>query len=393
MNLFIKNTAFVIAGGIILCSCGDTQKAAPNAAGAPIPVNLFEAHKEKVIYYDKFPGTVTAMMQVDIRPEVEGYVMGIFFQEGGHVRKGQKLYEIDTKIYNASKSQAEANLKVAKANLDQAQKDADRYSYLNEHDAVAKQTLDHALTTLQNAKNQVAAAQQDVLKTETDLNYAFIKAPFDGTIGISQVKVGNTVSRGQTVLNTISTDNPMAVDFVVNEKQIQRFARLEKEKNTDSIFSIILPDNTIYKQPGKILFMDRGVNPQTGTITVRLVFKNDSSILRAGMSCNVRVKNSDTTMQIQIPGKAIVEQMGEYFVFIAKDTLIPVATQGSQTDAPKPVSSLHAIQRKVMLGPVIADKVVIKSGINEGENIIIDGVQRMRDGSDITLGKPADTKK
>ena len=384
-SLLYINLLFV--GCITFYSCGNSSNNAPTSMlNAPIPVNLYQVKTERATYFDKFPGTITAMQQVDIRAQVEGYVTGIFFKEGEHVRKGQKLYEIDNRIYDATHNQAQANLKVAKSNLEQAQKDYDRYSYLSEHDAVAKQTLDHALITLQNAKNQVDAAQQDVNKSNTDLNYTFINASFDGTIGISQVKVGNIVSKGQTILNTISTENPMAVDFEVNEKQIQRFIRIEHQKNTDSLFSILMPDNSPYSAMGKILFIDRGVNPQTGTITVRLVFPNDSAMLRAGMSCLVRVKNQDTSLQTLIPGRAVVEQMGEYFVYVAKDTAI-AAANATATDKPA-TASLHAIQRKVMLGQAIADRIIIKAGLQVGENIIIDGVQRIRDGADVTVGKP-----
>ncbi len=377
----------MITGAVAMCAaCSSNPGNLPNP-NAPIPVNILAAQPQKAVYFDKFPGTVTALMQVDIRAVAEGYITGIFFKEGDKVKKGQKLYEIDNRIYSASHSQSQANLKVAEANLEQAQKDADRYTYLNEHDAVAKQTLDHALTTLQNAKSQLAAVRQELVKTETDLNYTIVRAPCDGTIGISQVKTGNTVTRGQTILNTISSDNPMAVDFQVNEKQIQRFVRIEKTKSADTIFSLLLPDNTPYYANGHLMLMDRGVNAQTGTITIRLAFSNDSGFLRAGMSCLVRVRNQDTALQIMVPGRAIVEQMGEYFVFLAKDTLMPPSGPQTGPNA-KPVSSLHAIQRKVMLGPNVADKVVIRSGLQQGEQVIVDGVQRLRDGADIIAGKP-----
>ena len=382
---------YLITISVILNSCGDAKQAAPNPASIPVPVNIYEAHPEKAAYYEQYPANVVALMQVDIHPEVEGYVTGIFFKEGDHVKKGQKLYTIDDSKYRASHNQAEANVKVAMSNLDQAKKDADRYTYLNEHDAVAKQILDHALTTLQNAKDQVTAAKQDLAKTQTDLSYSVIKAPFDGTIGISQVKIGNTVAVGQTVLNTISTDNPMAVDFVVNEKQIPRFVKLKEHKPNpaDSVFTLALPDNTIYSNPGEISFIDRGVNPLTGTITVRLVFPNSSSTLRAGMSGTVRVRNNDTSKQLMIPSKAIVEQMGEYFVYVAKDTVLPAADNAGKGKDQQPKGpSLVALQRKVSLGQTIADRVIVRTGIQDGDKVIVDGVQKLRPGSLIVLGGP-----
>lgn len=387
----------VLIISIIFYACGDTKQAALNPANVPVPVNLYDVHPERVVYYDKYPATVVALMQVDIRPEVEGYVTGIFFKEGEHVKKGQKLYTIDDSKYQASVNQAQANVRVAEANLDQAQKDADRYNYLNEHEAVAKQILDHAMTTLQNAKSQVTAARQDLAKAKTDLNYSVIKAPFDGTIGISQVKLGSTVTVGQTLLNTISTDGPIAVDFVVNEKQIPRFIMLKEKKinSADSIFTLLLPDNTLYKHVGQVSVIDRGVNPQTGTIIVRLTFPNPLSELRAGMSGVVRVRNDDTSQQILVPGKAIVEQMGEYFVYTAKDTLIASSTDtGSKNKGEQPQrSSLHAVQKKVMLSQVIGDRVIIRSGLESGERVVVDGVQKLHDGSLIvTGGKPGEQK-
>jgi len=390
MSSCLRKIWLVLFSSFFLFACGEKKKDAPNPATLPVPVNLYTVHTERPVYYDLFPGTVVAMMQVDIHPEVEGYVTGIFFKEGDHVKKGQKLYSIDDSKYQASYNQAQASVRVAQSNLDQAQKDADRYTYLNEHDAVAKQILDHAMTTLQNAKDQVTAAKQDLTKAVTDLNYSIIKAPFDGTIGISQVKVGNTVTTGQTVLNTISTDDPMTVDFEVNEKHIPRFIQLQhlKPLPQDSIFTILMPDNTLYGHTGQIYVIDRGVNAQTGTIIVRLTFPNPAGALRAGMSCKVRVRNEDTSAQLMIPGKAVVEQMGEYFVYVAKDTLIASADTAKHKDSPQPGPSLHAVQKKVMLGQAITDRVIIRSGLQNGDSIIVDGVQKLHDGSVITLGGP-----
>lgn len=384
----------VITGSVILCSCGGEQGDGPNPVNAPVPVNLFTVRTQKPVWYEKFPATVVAAMQVDIRPVAEGYITGIFFSEGSHVQKGQKLYSIDDIKYQATYSQAQANVKVAVSNLDQAQKDADRYLYLHEHDAVAKQLLDHALTSLQNAKNQVTAAKQDLAKASTDLNYSTVRAPFDGIIGISQVKVGNTVVPGQTVLNTISTDAPMFVDFTISEKQIPRFAKLHQRgsKLKDSLFTLLLPDNSLYEHPGTISLIDRGVNPQTGTLLVRLKFPNPSSTLKAGMSAIVRLRNEDTSPQILVPARAAIEQMGEYFVYIAKDTLIPVIDEEKKQNSVQQKSMLHALQRKVTLGQTIADQIIVKSGLQNDDVLIVDGIQKLHDGSLITISNSQKNK-
>src|SRR6201996_4352585 len=209
----------VLISGMALFSC--QQK--PPAPNPPTPVNLATVKREPVLYYDNYPATTQALSQVDLHAQITGYVTGIYFTEGTHVHKGQKLYSIDERLFKAAYDQAAANLKVAEGNQVQAQQDADRYQYLIQHNAVAKQTLDHAVIALQNAKNEVAAAQQTLKTAETNRSYSVITAPFDGTIGFSMVKLGNLVSIGTTVLNTISTDNPMAVDFLINEAQLGHY--------------------------------------------------------------------------------------------------------------------------------------------------------------------------
>jgi membrane fusion protein, multidrug efflux system len=371
--------SLVLFGGLIFFSC--TQK--PPAQNPPTPVNLLTIKPRPVLYYDKYPATTVALSQVDIRPEVQGYITGIFFTEGTHVSRGQALYEIDKRLFQAAYDQAEANLKVAQGNQVQAQQDAERYEYLNVHNAVAKQTLDHAVIALQNSKNEVKAAEQALKTAATNLTYSVIHAPFDGTIGFSQVKLGNMVSVGTTVLNTISTDNPMAVDFLINEAQLNHYEDLQKNKqiSLDSLFTIILPNHALYPHTGKISVIDRAVDPQTGTIRVRLVFTNPNQDLRAGMSCVVRVHNLETTPQILIPGKAIVEQMGEFFVFLAKDSVLhsPAADSSNAPKDPR----LLAIQVKVETGQTIDSLVLIKAGLRPGDRIVVDGIQALHSGSPI----------
>jgi membrane fusion protein (multidrug efflux system) len=398
-------SSLVFFGAATFFSCEHKQPP-PNP---PTPVNLMKVKSERVLYYDRFPATTQALSQVDIRPQVQGYITGIFFREGTHVQKGEKLYEIDERLYQAAFDQAVANVKVAQGNEVQAQQDADRYQYLNQHNAVAKQTLDHAVIALQNSRNEVAAAEQAQKTAATNLTYSIIRAPFDGTIGFSQVKLGNLVSVGTTILNTISTDNPMAVDFLINEKQLPHYQELaaEKQYQVDSLFTIALPDQEIYSQLGRISVIDRAVDPQTGTIRVRLVFPNPNLQLRAGMSCVLRVHNQEQTPQIVIPGKAVIEQMGEYFVFIARDTVLhnPGDRNGSKGADPAGKSAggagkgadtaaktadstagprLYAFQVRVETGQTIAGNIIITSGLRDGDRIVVDGIQTLHDGSPIT---------
>lgn len=378
MNKGILN--IVLVSCLLISACAKKQP----PANTEVPVNLMKVKAKVVQYYDKYPSTTAALSQVNLLPQVQGAVTKIFFIEGSHVTKGQKLYEIDTRIYDDNYNAALANLQVTKGTLVQAQQDADRYAYLNKYNAVAKQLYDHAMITLDNAKNQVKASEQAVKTAKTNLNYAVVTAPFDGTIGFSLVKLGDVVTPGATILNTVSTDNPMAVDFIINEKQLPKFEKIQDNKKpVDSLFTILLPDNSIYPELGKISIIDRAVDPQTGAIKVRLVFPNPKGFLRVGMSGVVRVHNQDVKPQIVIPNKAVVEQMGEYFIYVAKDSLENDPKAGADS-ATKKKKVFMAVQKKIQIGQVIGPNIIVKSGLDTGERIITDGVQTLHDGSPIT---------
>jgi RND family efflux transporter MFP subunit len=352
---------------LAMASCGNkTDK--QNAAPPPTPVNVTTVSQGNALYYDQYQGTVVAVNSVELRSQVAGFITGIFFKDGDVVQKGKPLYEIDRRKYQAAYDQAAANVLSAQANLVKAQKDIDRYNMLLKSDAVARQTVDNAAAAFETAKSQVAVAKAGVASAATDLSYSIIKAPFTGRIGISQVKLGTQVTPGTTLLNTISADNPIAVDVVVNEQDIDRFYAIQKH-TTDSTFRLVLSTDTIYNKPGRILAIDRGVNNQTGTVKVRVQFDNPKDVLRDGMSAVLKVLNNQSGRRIIIPYKAITEQMGEFFVFVSKDTI--------------------AQQKKVTLGPRLQDSVVIMNGLIQGDKIITDGFQRLRDGGKITLGPPA----
>jgi len=357
---------WITSAAAILASCGKPKP--QNTALPPTPVNVAEVKKGDAVYYDQYQGTVKALNSVELRAQVSGYITGIFFKEGTIVSKGEKLYEIDRRKYQATYDQAVANLASAQANLVKAQKDVDRYTYLEQNDAVAKQTVDQAVASLATNKGAVEVAKAGIESAKTDLSYSIITAPFTGRIGISQVKLGAAVSPGTTLLNTISSEEPIGVDFVINQDDIARFYNLQK-KSTDSTFKLQLSDGmTTYNKPGKILAIDRGVNNQTGTITVRLQFPNNDDVLKDGMSCVVKVLNGQSGEQMLIPYKAVIEQMGEYFVFVSQDTI--------------------GKQHKVTLGPHVGTDVVVLSGLNQGDKVITEGYQRLRDGGKIVLGNP-----
>jgi membrane fusion protein (multidrug efflux system) len=214
MNRVVSIIVLMSSLGFLSCK---TKQAPP---APPTPVNLYTVTGKHVLYYDQYPATMQALSEVNLNAQVTGYITGIYFTEGTHIHKGERLYEIDQRLYRAAVDQAKANLRVDSGNLLLTQQDADRYIYLKKYNAIATQVVDHALISLQNAKDSVRAGQQQLKTAETNLTYSHIFAPFDGTIGFSQVKLGNLITVGSTILNTISTDDPMAVDFLINESQL-----------------------------------------------------------------------------------------------------------------------------------------------------------------------------
>lgn len=359
----------LLLASALLFSCGDKQADQKKGPPPPTPVTLAKVTTTDAVYYDEYPGSVAALNEIKILPQVTGYVTGVYFKDGQKVTKGQKLYSIDQQVYQANYQQAVANLQVQQANLIKAQKDADRYHELAAHDAVAKQQVDYADAALEAAKKQVAAFRATVSSVQANVSFANITAPFTGTIGISQVKQGTSVVAGQTVLNTISTDDPIAVDIAVDQKDIYRFTSLQQSNNPrDSIFRLSFGSD-VYPYPGNINVIDRAVDPQTGTIKVRIVFPNSKGMLKAGMNATVKVKNTASSRATLIPYKAVTEQLGEFFVYVVGD-------------------SNKVSQHKVQPGKQIGSNIIINNGLSEGQDIVVQGVQNLHEGSVITTNPP-----
>ena len=352
----------------VLFSCSHP---APPPPPPPTAVNVYSVKKGSAQYYNSYPATVTSVNEVEVRPQVAGYISGIYFKEGQHVEKGQKLYSIDEQQYRGAYEQAVAQLRVDEANLAKLQQDYDRYEELGKQDAIAQQTVQHAEADLEAGKKLVEAAKANVSAVEVNLRYTTIKAPLSGTIGISLVKIGASVSPGTTLLNIISSDNPIAVDVALDENLIP-FIQKEYKSNklvADSIFTLILSDQSKYPYPGTIYIVDRAVDPQTATIKVRLLFPNPTNYLRTGMSANLKVLNNSGAETILIPYRAVVEQMAEYFVFV--------------------VNADTVTQKKIFIGQQIRDMVVVKSGLEENETIVLDGVQKLRNGAKVKVAAPS----
>ena len=365
MKTIIKTFLFFVL--ITAFSCGKKNNSQVQGPPPAVNVNTDTVKEGSTVYYDNYPATITALVQVDIKPQVSGNITGVFFKDGAHIGKGEKLYTIDQQQYAGAYDQAIANVDVSKANLVKAQKNADRYVELQKNDAIATQTVDNALADLDAAKMQVAAAQANVQAVAANLKYTTIYSPIDGTIGISQVKIGTSVYP-QTLLNTVSTDDPIAADIAIDQTLIPKFTNLLKSTSkTDSTFTVTLPDGSLYSNPGHISFLDRAVDATTGTIRARIVFPNPEKMLKVGATANVRVQNKSASNTIIIPYKCVVEQLGEFFVYQVQDTI--------------------ALQKKITLGNKINGMVIVQNGLQAGDIIVSDGVQKLRDSTAVNTGK------
>jgi membrane fusion protein (multidrug efflux system) len=323
--------------------------------------------EEVVTYFDSYPGTVVSLEEVQLRSEITGYVTNIYFEDGEQVKKGQKLYEINPRIYRAEYNQAQANVQRAEANYQQAKRDAERFARLYEQDAIAEQRYENAQTTLESAKTELEAAKASAEVARTNLQFSSINAPISGTIGITQAELGDLVTAGQTLLNVLSQDDPIAVDVDVNEKELPGLLRLmESTDPQDSVFSLVLPDGSSYEHYGSDLLIDRAVNRQTGTIRVRIRFPNEKRDLRPGMNCNVRIRNQSNSPQMTIPYIAVTEQMSEYFVYVLGD-------------------SSKVSQRRIQLGQKINNKVVVEEGLTLQDTIAVTGIQKLKDGTQVQV--------
>ncbi|MCC5937962.1 MAG: efflux RND transporter periplasmic adaptor subunit [Lunatimonas sp.] len=354
---------------IFLCllSCLSCTKQAPKEE-KPTTVTVDLAKLETVKEENTYPGTIVALKEVELRADVVGYVIDIPVKDGQQVTKGQVLYRIDQTRYTASLNQATSRLRIAQSNHERVQRDLSRYERLKEGNAVAAQIYDDARTAMSNAEQELISAQAEVDNAKVNLDYATVRAPFDGTIGFSSVRLGALVNPGQTALNVISSNDPIGLDFFADEKSLPFYFEMEKNEELaarDSVFQLTMANREAYPFPGKIENIDRAVDPGTGTIQIRLSFPNPDGLLKPGMSTRLTVRKPVEGQKITVPHRALVERLGEIYVFAAAEG--------------------KAEQKRVRTGIRTKDRIVIEDGLEEGQQVIVAGIQRLSDGDPIQL--------
>jgi len=365
---------------IAICLFSAIEVTANEPAAQPaVEVTVMQVDERPASLTIDIVGEIKAFREVDLRSRVSGNLMEIAFRPGQEVKKGDLLFVIDPGPYQAAVANAKAGLAQASASLSRVMQDVERYKPLLPDNAIPRQVYDQAVAQAAQEKALVASRKAAVERAQLDLEYTRILSPLDGRIGLQQVEVGALVSAGQTELARVATLDPMVVYFSVAETEyltyMKRRAALKKEgkvARVDPPVELILSDGSRYSERGVIDFTDPAVNPTTGTLTLRAVFTNPDNLLKAGMNSRVRVYYEEIDKAILVPQKSVTETLGKYF--------ITVIGEGNKAE-----------MRAVQLGPRMGDMWLVTDGLQAGENIVVEGVQKARPGIVVTPIPAADT--
>lgn len=342
----------------------------PPAAGPPPPpeVQVIELAPTEVPLVREWVASLDGTTNAAINAQVSGYIIRQNYREGTMVKKGDLLFEIDDRPFVAAHSQADAQLAQAQAQLGKTKLDVDRYRPLAATDAISKQELDNAVQANLAAKAQVEAAKAALDKTTIDLEFTKIVAPIDGLAGFANVAIGDLVGPGTKTLTTISTIDPIRAYFSPSEQEYLRYEAKRKaegvidmSKDPGPELSLLLADGSEYPEKGKIIFADRQINPRTGAIRLASSFPNPKERLRPGMFARVMAMVENRKNAITVPQRAVTEIQGTYQVWV-------VDHEGKVN-----IRNVKLADRKG------ADWVVAE-GLQSGEKIVVEGVQKLRPG-------------
>jgi multidrug efflux system membrane fusion protein len=380
----VKKSAIAVALGVLIVMgvstyCMQEPIAAPAAPtiNHAISVTIIEVRKETVTEWSDFSGQIEAIEHVQIRPRVNGTIDQVHFQEGQVVSKGAPLFTIDPRPYQAALAKAQATCEIAKARLTLAQTELARSSKLIVQHAISQREQDQRANDFLEARASVSAAQADVLSAQLNLQYTTIVAPVTGRVSRAELTVGNLVGTGldAPVLTTIVSVSPVYVNFELDEASYIRFARNGAKGstgvNTLPVF-MGLANEVDYPYRGRIKSLDNQLDRQSGTLRVRAVFDNTNGELTPGMYARVRTGDSAPRAAVLIRDQSIGTDQSKKYVFVV--------------DADNKVS-----YREVALGPVIDGWRVVRSGLSEGERIVLDGLQKIRAGDLVDPQAAVDT--
>ena len=362
----MKNS--LIASLLVLLMLGGCSKPPQTLQAQPPEVMVQPVVTQSTPLSTDIVAELKAFHEVELRSRVTGLVMKQAFEPGKQVKQGELLFVIDPRTLDEAVIDAQARLAESEAVLAKSRQDVERYKPLLPDNAIPRQTYDQAVAMEQQSMAVVQARRAALSKAKIDRSFAEVRSPVAGIIGLQQIEVGGLVTAGQTVLATVSTIDPVYAYFSIPENEYIKFAnsRIAGETDSGAPIELILADGSTYGRSGQIDFADRALNSSTGTLTLRAKFANPDNFLRPGMNTRVRVTYSVAQNAIVIPQKAVTELLGKQFV-----TVIDAENK--------------AQQRLIKTGVRVGDLWLIESGLNVGELIVVDGLQKARPG---TIVKP-----
>ncbi|MCF8477954.1 MAG: efflux RND transporter periplasmic adaptor subunit [Pseudolabrys sp.] len=355
---------------LVLAGCdGQDQTAAQKAGGAPKPqVSVVTLHPQSVAITGELPGRTTASLTAEIRPQVNGIIKARLFKEGGEVKAGDPLYQIDSATYQAALSSALATLQKANAAVPSAEAKVERYQGLVKQNAVSKQDFDDANAALAQVKADVASAKASVDTARINLAYTLIEAPIGGQVDKSALTQGALVTANQdTVLTTIRTIDPINVDVtasstdLLNWKQAIKDGRL-KFNGPDVNVKLKLDNGSTYPLTGKLAFAESNVSQTTGTFGLRAEFANPDRLLLPGMYVRAVIEEGVAPNSYLVPQRAVTRN-----------------TKGEAT-AMFVTADGKVEQRVLPVGSNVGNNWLVSSGIHDGDRVIVEGTLLVRPG-------------
>lgn len=378
MKKHLSLWVIAIMASITLNSC--KEKVAQERP--PQPVKVVEVIQTDLPIYKEFIGSIFGYKDIPIRARVEGFLESVDFEEGKRVEKGELLYTIDSQPFQAEVAASQSKVAEAETRLVNAQNEYDRYEPLAESKAVSQSDVDGAEASRDAAIANLNAAKANLDMSEINLSYATMRSPIKGIIGLTQAKVGEYVGKdpNPVILNTVSRLDTVRVQFFLSEAQYltvmkaftarqkvdhEMIKRGEAKENA----TLKLSDGSIYGHSGHLDFIDRNINTSTGAILVQASFPNPEFLLRPGLYAKVRILFSYSEGSFVIPQRSVIETQGQFSVMVLTDSNTVVA-------------------RNIEMGEPLDDgKWQVTNGLKVGDQIVYEGLQKVRGGSKVTAEK------
>jgi RND family efflux transporter MFP subunit len=368
ISIWFAAVVFALAIVVQLAGCSRGETATPAAAMPPPAVSVATVVSRQISDFDEFTGRFEAVERVEIRPRVSGYISSVDFVQGREVTKGEVLFVIDPRPYQAALKQAQAQLAQARSQLTLATSEQDRANRLLAAHAISREELESRDAALQQGNANVAGAQAAVDDAALNLSFTRVTAPITGVVSRAEITAGNLVTSGQTLLTTVVSVDPIYVSFQGDEQGFLNFMNYARQGGAAEVAHPVfvgLANEEGYPHQGTIAFVDNEIDAATGTVRVRGRLENHDRQFTPGMFARVKVTGSSTFPALLINESAVGTDQGlKYVLKVGPDNTIEY--------------------RQVKLGPVVDGLRVVREGLNAGDTIVVNGLQHVRPGMTIT---------